>query len=501
MSLENSSNPVSIRLSGLGNVGNRMMQYMAAVGLSRVIDGAYIEAVHLPEWGESFVFSHPAVETDNVLRVSDNELSLSFIDDNLDRTAPAVIHLTEFAQKIDLFGDHGFFQDVFSQRENVDINFSDDELVVSIRAGELLEGLEQYPLIPIDFYRRVQNETGLRLVFVGQMAEDGYSQDLRDAFPDARFIPHVTPMQDFELLRRAKNVVVGISTFSFLATWLSDAKKIILPLWGFFSVPCYLGAIDLLPLNDSRYDFWFFPYVPGLPEAQMRTISSQVIDRSRPIGVDEIRAIQERAAMTKAEPNIFSVDEQWYASRYLDVAEQVALGFYRDGVQHYNNVGVWEGRLAAAPRRLDVPNVAFGKRAVVSSISEFAQGETVEAQGSAAINGPVEGDCAFHTQLERNPEWRVDLGACHEINQITIFNRNSLDFIRARCLPLRVDVSEDGQTWHFLARCKQLFGGADGHPLEITVQPTVKARHVRLFVEGEAIFHLLQVQVFGICAE
>ncbi|NHN84306.1 hypothetical protein GOB93_06555 [Acetobacter musti] len=495
---ENTDKPMIIKISGLGNIGNRMMQYISAVRFARHFPNARIERVSLPEWGIEFDHSGETAPTDDIMHVDDHFRDEQHLVSTIRDRNPDVVFFTGYLQKTALFGDHREWKDIFSEREEVDVRFGDNDLVVSIRTGEIVEGYYQYPLIPIEFYRHLEKTTGMNLVFVGQITDNGYSRDLRDAFPHSRFIPHISPMKDFEILRRAKNVVVGISTFSFLATWLSDAEKIILPLWGFFSIPCHLNEIELLPPDDDRYEFWLFPFVPGLPEAQMREISASVAGMCRKTDMEEIISIRNRINSISVRETDFQVDDTWYASRYPDASLDIALGYFRNPYDHYTRTGVWEGRLPTPPTRPDLPNVASGKKALVSSFSEYAAGASAEEQARAAVDGPVEGDCAFHTKDENYPWWQVDLGQIHRISYMIICNREGGDILKDRCLPLGVYSSEDGVKWYCVRVHRQLFGGMDGHPLEINLHPAITARHILLVAQKHTYFHLEQVQIFGV---
>jgi hypothetical protein len=131
---------------------------------------------------------------------------------------------------------------------------SKDELVINVRAGEILQGIHpDYMPLPIAYYRDLARATGLRPVFVGQVHDDPYGKAIRAAFPEARFLRSSHWIEDFQTVRHATNVVVAVSSFSWLAAWLSEtAKTIHLPLAGFLN-PEQRPDVDLLPSRDSRY--------------------------------------------------------------------------------------------------------------------------------------------------------------------------------------------------------------------------------------------------------
>ena len=93
-----------------------------------------------------------------------------------------------------------------------------------VRAGEIVDGaFGHYPLTPVAFYAELVERTGLRPVFMGQTEPNAYTDRLRQQFPDAQFLASLGPERDFALIRRSKNIVVGVSTFVWLAAWLSHA--------------------------------------------------------------------------------------------------------------------------------------------------------------------------------------------------------------------------------------------------------------------------------------
>jgi len=136
----------------------------------------------------------------------------------------------------------------------VGVETSPDELVMHVRAGNILGGIHRdYAPIPINFYSYVVEKTGLKPVFVGQIGSDFYGEALRERFPNARFVKGEHWIDDFQTIRNARNVVVAVSTFSWLAAWISTtARQIHLPVYGLLN-PKQRPDIDLIPKGDARY--------------------------------------------------------------------------------------------------------------------------------------------------------------------------------------------------------------------------------------------------------
>lgn len=70
----------------------------------------------------------------------------------------------------------------------------------------------------------------------------------------------------------------------------------------------------------------------------------------------------------------------------------------------------------------------------------------MRTEGAAgAINGRKTGRFGFHTDVEDNPWWKVDLGALHVLDAIVVYNR--LDAAQDRIRTLTICLSADGRSW------------------------------------------------------
>lgn len=137
--------------------------------------------------------------------------------------------------------------------------YGKDVLVLNVRAAEILGPRHaDYRPLPLAYYERLIAETALRPVFLGQLGDDAYTAALRARFVGAEFVPSRGAMVDFGVLRASRHIAVAISTFSWLAAWLSRAETIHLPVAGMFH-PGQRPEVDLLPIADARYRFHLFP--------------------------------------------------------------------------------------------------------------------------------------------------------------------------------------------------------------------------------------------------
>jgi hypothetical protein len=136
---------------------------------------------------------------------------------------------------------------------------SDRELLINVRGSEILGDCHpDYGPVPINFLVSVVQDTGLDPVFLGQLGNDYYSKALKRVFPSAKFISSGGADSDFEAIRSAHHILPSVSTFSWLATWLSKARSIHLPVLGMLN-PLQRQDTWFLPLNEPRYHFYQFP--------------------------------------------------------------------------------------------------------------------------------------------------------------------------------------------------------------------------------------------------
>jgi hypothetical protein len=176
-----------------------------------------------------------------------------------------------------------------------------------------------YLVLPPRYYKSLQERSGLELIFYGQIGNDAYSASLRAAFPAARFIPGVNRGHDFEVLRRSVNIAPGISTFAWLAAWLSEAYR-----------------YTLLPFGKAT-DLKKQP-------AQFALLQETLGQLARPVHVPELQQICQRAAALQPPQALLGgFDPDFYALKYPDVAGQLP-DRQPSALHHYLHTGFREGR-------------------------------------------------------------------------------------------------------------------------------------------------------------
>ena len=126
---------------------------------------------------------------------------------------------------------------------------------------------------------------------------------------------------------------------------------------------------------------------------------------------------------------------------------------------------------------------------------------STQADAAGACDGVKNGKYGFHTGLEPNPWWQVDLGQSVPIARIVVYNR--LDYAPGlhNADNLRILTSDEGKTWTLRHDNQgRHFGGVQGKPLEVTfAQSPVRGRFLRLLVPSPTpiFFHLDEVEVYG----
>ncbi len=122
---------------------------------------------------------------------------------------------------------------------------------------------------------------------------------------------------------------------------------------------------------------------------------------------------------------------------------------------------------------------------------------TCEEDASGAVDGVIDGKWGFHTAVERDPFWQVDLGETVTFGRIVLYNR--CDVGPERCRDLTATISDDGEHWQVVWNNDGVvfYGATDAAPrvADFSDNP-VRGRYLRLTVPGENCFHLDEVQVF-----
>jgi hypothetical protein len=350
MAQQGATGPV-VHISAMGNLANHAIQFMAAQALAARLgpQGAEVRfsAVGLPIFG----IEHPPIEEH--LPATEVVTANSMPMDRLARALSAGtlqrVDIRTYAQRMENFLPVAAYRPVLRARGPVWSGAGPGELLCNIRQGDILDGHHpDYVLLPIDFYADLITETGLAPVFLGQLEDSPYMHALRARFPHARYLVSRGAAADFERIRRSHNIVPAISTFSWLAAWLSQAEHIYMPVLGLFN-PAQNRAVDLLPLDDARYRFYQFPLHYSVNVTDFATAHASLRRLWRYLPPHHLAATLARLPPPRHKMQYIEMfDEPYYRAAHPDVAAAIDAGHLANGLQHFIDVGFTEGRTAFA---------------------------------------------------------------------------------------------------------------------------------------------------------
>jgi hypothetical protein len=279
--------------------------------------------LHLPPIDGDF----PATEIVTAPRVEVDRLARALATGRLQR-----VDIRTYGQRIENFLPAQAYRAVFTAAAPDAQGAADGELLCNIRQGDILDGHHpDYVLLPIDFYAELVELTGLRPTFMGQLEDSPYVDALRTRFPAARFVASAGAATDFERIRRSRYIVPAISTFSWLAAWLSDAERIFMPVLGLFN-PAQNRGVDLLPLWDSRYRFFQFPVHYAAPVTGFAAAHAALHGLWRHLQPNCLAALLHRRPPPREKARFCAAfDEAFYRTEYPDIAAAIDAGHLPSG--------------------------------------------------------------------------------------------------------------------------------------------------------------------------
>ena len=144
-------------------------------------------------------------------------------------------------------------------------------------------------------------------------------------------------------------------------------------------------------------------------------------------------------------------------------------------------------------------NIALGKIATQSSVSEWSSGVSPADDASGAVSGTISGHGAFHTDHDPHPWWQVDLGENFFICEVRVFNRIDSAVFARRSNKLQLQIATEQENWMtvFTKIDDVPFGGVDGHPLIWRPAGRAVARFIKIQLLHPEFLHLDQVEVYG----
>ena len=136
----------------------------------------------------------------------------------------------------------------------------------------------------------------------------------------------------------------------------------------------------------------------------------------------------------------------------------------------------------------DLIEIAHDKNAVQSSISKWSLKD--DAKRAIDSNLKIE-DYAFHTGLENNPWWMVDLEEIQRIEYIKIENRKHA---QEKLKTIRIEYSCDKKEWFFIDKSIYEWNNLDS--VIIPLYSYIKARYIKVSLEERNYLHFKKMQVF-----
>lgn len=245
-------------LKPAGRMGNRLFQYFFCRALVDRVPGTDLFGAAVPDYGFAAP-EWPGRRDDLVPFTSIWKLDVDAIAAVLaERRGPGV-WIRSYVQRQDYFERAACLRWYRELAVPATVPaIGDDCLLVHVRAGDLLvKGHHHYRPLPVGRIERAVSEAGLRPVFIGELHRDSpYVAEIRRRFRGETFLEPASAPADFETIRRARNVLMSVSTFAWMAVFLSEAERIWMPRTGMFEdFPAEGDWPDLLFRDDPRVTY------------------------------------------------------------------------------------------------------------------------------------------------------------------------------------------------------------------------------------------------------
>lgn len=331
-----------------GGFASRMIQYMVALKFITLVPGCRISNVMLPEWG----ISHPPVDSPGPVEAAAqlHQIDLAGLAERARAGAIRRVVYASYGLRMENFVSAEAYRNMFRSPVVTPFRFDERHLVCPLGSEETVEDSGVlHPLTPAEFYNDIVVETGLAPVFIGQAVPKPYIDRLRTQLPQAQFVASGNVMVDFEMIRRAKNIVVGVNRFAWLAAWLSHADRIFMAVSGLFN-PMQYRFVDLLPFGDTRYLFHLFPINYAVPLEHLAAAHQRIAPFWRPMSHDVLRRrLREAGRFDPSNDEILNnFDPEFYLATNPDVVRLIGEGNTEGARAHYLLFGVREQRLPFA---------------------------------------------------------------------------------------------------------------------------------------------------------
>jgi len=329
-----------------GGLGSRMFQYLIALKFQELVSNCRISNVRIPEWD----IDHPPIELEEPIAWATQPHHVAFdqLAEQVSSGRVRSIVYTGRGQRLENFPPLETCRTVLRPAVVSPAAFGERYVVCHVRALEPGHGCPDpnAPVAPALFYSEVVARTGLIPVFIGCSGDHDHARQLRREFPHGVFLETGDTVVNFEVIRQARNIVHGVSSFAWLAAWLSDAERIFIAVNGRFN-PMQEPALDLLPLNDPRYHFHLFPINYAVPPQRLATMHERIAPLCRFIQPDHLRRLIRDAPRfdPSVEEMLEELDPAWYLANNRDVVVDSSCACIEAARRHYRDIGLRERRL------------------------------------------------------------------------------------------------------------------------------------------------------------
>ncbi|HDX6529713.1 TPA: hypothetical protein ACGSGJ_004447 [Escherichia coli] len=268
-----------IKITPYGGIGNQIFQYFLALAIKfRSNVPVHISGLDMPAFG---IKNSKAIDQAFCIDIKSHIIPLEAVIKLIKDVQHIDINLKCLSTRMSYYSKHlPEFRRYLKAKNTVQNGYDENHLVINVRGAEISTGVHKnYLPVPISFYDEIIKKTNLRPVFVGQLGNDKYSEHLKTKFPEALFPTFNTWEDDFNVIRTSVNIIPAVSTFSWLASWLSEtAKNIYFPIMGLYH-PLARPDVDMLPIDDDRYHFYLSDLLTwGNPEETINSLINKQVD-------------------------------------------------------------------------------------------------------------------------------------------------------------------------------------------------------------------------------
>ena len=253
-----------------GRTGNRIFQWMLALYFQRHVPEAIIlcntkdflsnVGIELDQVDDINIYGHRCLVVDK------HDVDIKNFLYHFQNDEKVTLLIKNLACRMDIFFPlRSYYRNMFisqSTRSMFYDGWDDSFLVINIRLEDILDKCvhPNYPPLPFHFYKWILQKTKLKPVFMGQLGDDRISNSLRSSFPEATFVCSQDAHTDFQRIRYSKHVLLSISTFAYLATFLSEScLSIHVPIYGFFDPEVRPDCRFVVEDPDNIYHYYHLP--------------------------------------------------------------------------------------------------------------------------------------------------------------------------------------------------------------------------------------------------